>query len=393
MSIVLVMNSGSSSLKYQLIDVASESPLAGGLIERIGEPVGQVSHRDGDLQIARELSIPNHDVACATMLALFAESDRVLDGLSAVGHRVVQGGSSYSTPVRITAEVETEIARLAPLAPLHNPANLAGIRAAREAFPALAHVAVFDTAFHQTMPASAYTYAIDRETAARYGIRRYGFHGTSHHYVSREAAKFLGQPLAETNLIVLHLGNGASACAVRNGSSIDTSMGLTPLAGLVMGTRSGDIDPGVLLHLSRSAGLSIDDIDVLLNAESGLKGLTGMGDMRDVEAAAAAGDSNATLALEVYVHRLRGYLGNYAVQLGRIDAIVFTGGVGENAAPIREAICADLDLLGIQVDAERNTASSRTARDIATNDSQVRVLVIPTNEELEIARQTLEIAR
>jgi len=277
------------------------------------------------------------------------------------------------------------------LAPLHNPANLAGIVAAERAFPDVPHVAVFDTAFHQTMPPAAYTYAIDRELAEKHRIRRYGFHGTSHRFVSRAAAEFLGRPVEELRMIVLHLGNGASACAVSGGRSVDTSMGMTPLEGLVMGTRSGDLDPAVLLHLQRRAGLDVDEVDDLLNKRSGILGLGGHGDMRDLESAAESGDADAELTLEVYAHRIRAYVGAYAAQLGRVDAIVFTAGVGENSALVRARSLAGLEGFGVEVDPARNGERVGGARRISTDASRTAVLVIPTNEELEIARQTLEV--
>lgn len=391
MSQILVINSGSSSMKYQLVQTETAEVLASGLFERIGEPNAHTLHRVSDRSFRTTEPIADHHAAFARILAAFASHGPALDGLDAVGHRVVQGGAKFWQPTRITEQVEAGIEELSTLAPLHNPANLIGIRAAREAFPSVPHVAVFDTAFHHSMPEAAYTYALDREVAQRHGIRRYGFHGTSHQFVSRQAAQALGTPIEQCNLIVLHLGNGASACAVKAGRSVDTSMGMTPLEGLVMGTRSGDLDPAVPLMLQRIAGMSVDEVDALLNRQSGLKGLSGHGDMRDVLQAAASGDHAAQLAVDVTVHRARGYLGNYAVQLGRIDAVVFTAGVGEHAAEIRARICADLDLLGIRIDAERNAAAHVGVQDISAADSVVRVLVVPTNEELEIARQTAEL--
>ncbi len=385
MTAVLVINSGSSSMKYRLIDARSGDALAVGLMERIGESGGHSEHRIGEQRFESAEQLPDHQAAFTRLLAAFAEHGPRLDDLAAVGHRVVQGGARYRAPALITDAVEADIAAFATLAPLHNPANLVGIHAARFAFPSVPHVAVFDTAFHQTMPEAAYTYAIDAETAKQYGIRRYGFHGTSHQFVAREAAQALGLEAAEANLIIFHLGNGASVCAVRAGRSVDTSMGMTPLEGLVMGTRSGDLDPAILLHLQRVAGFDADALDTLLNQESGLKGLSGHRDMRDV---IAADTDAARLALKVYVHRARGYLGNYALQLGRVDAVVFTAGVGEHSPEIRAAICANLEQFGIALDPAANEASSRVLRDISTTNSPVRVLVVPTNEELEIARQT-----
>jgi acetate kinase len=305
---------------------------------------------------------------------------------------VVHGGDLFVAPTLITDEVEADVEALSVLAPLHNPGALQGIRAARSAFPQLPHVAVFDTAFHQTLPPAAYTYAIDREVARQHGIRRYGFHGTSHQYVSQTAAAFLGRDLADLKQIVFHLGNGASAAAIAGGRSVETSMGLTPLEGLVMGTRSGDVDPAALLHLARTAGMTIDDLDDLLNRRSGMLGLTGMQDMRDVKARRDAGDPDALLAFDVYVHRLRAYVGAYIAQLGGVDVISFTAGVGENAPLVRAGALATLGFMGVEIDDARNNAASRETRVISTDDSRVTVLVVPTNEELAIARQAREFA-
>lgn len=400
MSIVLVVNSGSSSLKYQLIDVERSQTLASGLVERIGAEGGHARHRhegaenDGlESNWDAAVEVADHEAAFAVMLEAFAAHGPSLESHPpiAVGHRVVQGGARFFEPTVITPLVKINIDELSSLAPLHNPANLEGIEAAQRAFPDVPHVAVFDTAFHQTMPPAAYTYAIDRELAAKHRIRRYGFHGTSHRFVSRAAAEFLDRSIDELRMIVLHLGNGASACAVAEGRSIETSMGMTPLEGLVMGTRSGDIDPAVLLHLERRAGLDTDGVDRLLNSQSGILGLGGHGDMRDLVAARDEGDAAATLALDVYAHRIRSYVGAYAAQLGRVDAIVFTAGVGENASVVRELSLAGLEGFGVEIDADRNEQRGGEARRISTDASKTAVLVVPTNEELEIARQTLEL--
>lgn len=297
------------------------------------------------------------------------------------------GGSEFTEPTLIDAHVIERVRDLSALAPLHNPGNLQAIVAAREAIPNAPHVAVFDTAFHQSMPEHAYTYAIDREIAARHGVRRFGFHGISHQVVSRRAAELLGRPVHELKQVVLHLGNGASACAVDRGASVATSMGLTPLEGLVMGTRGGDLDPGVMLHLLR-AGVTPDELDEMLNKGSGLRGLTGSNDMRDVRAAADAGDTDARLALDVVVHRIRHYIGAYLAALGGADAIVFTAGVGENNPALRSEACAGLEWLGVEIDPELNEARDRAARRISTDASRIAVLVVPTDEEAEIARQT-----
>ncbi|GHD41562.1 acetate kinase [Mycetocola manganoxydans] len=405
MSAVLVVNSGSSSFKYQLIDMATEQMLATGLVERIGEGTGHAVHTipwdavpsvdrsDAPLTTARDLPIPDHTAGFRVMLDAFAANGPSLERhpLIAVGHRVVHGGKRFFGPTLVNDLVKINIEELSELAPLHNPANLQGIEAAQNAFPDVPHVAVFDTAFHSTLAPDAYSYAIDSALAAKHRLRKYGFHGTSHKFVSEEAAAFLGRPLADLNQIVLHLGNGASASAIAGGRSVETSMGLTPLEGLVMGTRSGDIDPAVLIHLHRRTGMSFDDIDELLNRKSGLLGLAGAGDMRDVLKRAATGDERASIAFDVYVHRLKGYVGNYMAQLGRVDVIAFTAGVGENAAAVRAGALAGLEGFGIRLSAERNEESSRDPRRISADDSDVEVLVIPTNEELEIARQTMSV--
>ncbi|HTN55865.1 MAG TPA: acetate kinase [Microbacterium sp.] len=402
--VVLVINSGSSSLKYSLIDPVRELELANGLIERIGQSAGVVTHTARvvvepgqpaptmlDAKHSDERPIADHDEAFAVMLAQFAEHGPSLEENPpiAVGHRVVHGGARFFEPTLITALVEINIEDLIVLAPLHNPANLAGIRAARSAFADVPHVAVFDTAFHQTLPPAAYTYAIDAEVAHEHRIRRYGFHGTSHKYVSETAAAFLGRDIRELRQIVLHLGNGASMTAVDGGRSVETSMGFTPLEGLVMGTRSGDIDPAVQFHLARRAGMDADELDTLLNKRSGLLGLAGRSDMRDILAGRAAGEKAATVAYDVYIHRLRAYLGAYAAQLGGVDVISFTAGVGENAAQVRADALATLGFLGVEVDPQRNTSRDHGIRRISTDGSRIEVLVVPTDEELEIARQTL----
>lgn len=377
MNRVLVINSGSSSLKYQLIEFPSERTLASGLVERIGE----------------ERGVADYAAAFAVMIREFeAQGIDAGDGLVAIGHRVVHGGEKFVQPTLVTGEVEAQIEELFGLAPLHNPANLQGIRAAAQAFPRVPQVAVFDTAFHSTLPAAARTYAIDSKLAAKYGIRRFGFHGISFEYVTREAAKALGKPLEDTRLVILHLGNGASACAVSGGRSVETSMGLTPLEGLMMGTRGGDIDPGVLIYLQREAGMDADALDRLLNHESGLLGLGGHNDIRDVLAAADAGDKQAALAIEVYCHRIRGYIGSYLAQLGGADAIVFTAGVGEHNALVRKLSLSGLAELGILLDDKANAAAIGGTAEISTPESSIAVLVIPTDEELEIARQSIDLA-
>jgi acetate kinase len=393
MSAILVVNSGSSSFKYQLIEMQTEEVLASGLVERIGEATGHSKHSAPSGSSELDVPIKDHSQGFQVMLDAFETNGPSLveHPPVAVGHRVVHGGKRFFEATVVTELVKINIQDLAELAPLHNPANLQGIEAAQTAFPDVPHVAVFDTAFHSTLSPAAYSYAIDKELAERHRVRRYGFHGTSHKFVSEAAAEFLGRPLEDTKTIVLHLGNGASACAVSDGRSVETSMGMTPLEGLVMGTRSGDIDPAVLFHLNRKTGMSFDELDTLLNRRSGILGLSGTGDMRDLISAVRSGDSDAQAALDVYLHRLKHYVGAYAAQLGRVDAIVFTAGVGENTPIIRAGALEGLELLGIEIDAARNESSERGPRLISTDTSRVAVLVIPTNEELEIARQTLAV--
>ncbi|QMU72490.1 acetate/propionate family kinase [Streptacidiphilus sp. P02-A3a] len=373
---VLVLNSGSSSVKYQLIDMADGSRPAAGMVERIGEP-----------------PFPDHTTALNAVADELAAAGLGFDSprLAAIGHRVVHGGTRFTAPTVITDEVLETIRGLVPLAPLHNPANITGIEITRKLRPDLPQVAVFDTAFHSTLPEYAARYAIDWETAERYSIRRYGFHGTSHQYVSRRTAELLRKSPESVNVIVLHLGNGASASAVAGGVCVDTSMGLTPLEGLVMGTRSGDLDPAIPAHLHRVGGLSVDEIDDLLNRRSGMLGLCGDNDMREVTRRVAAGDTRAALAFDVYTHRLRKYVGGYAAVLGRVDAVVFTAGVGENSAEVRAAATAGLEGFGIELDPALNAVRSAEPRIVSTADSRVAVAVVPTDEELEIARQTFAV--
>ncbi|MFG3503995.1 acetate kinase [Streptomyces sp. NPDC047821] len=389
---VLVLNSGSSSVKYQLLDMRDGARLAIGLVERIGEETSRLVHTPVASGERRERTAPigDHEAALKAVAEELAADGLGLDSpeLAAIGHRVVHGGLKFSAPTVITDEVLAEIERLVPVAPLHNPANITGIRTARALRPDLPQVAVFDTAFHTTMPEYAARYAIDTETADAHRIRRYGFHGTSHAYVSRRVAGLLGKDPAEVNVIVLHLGNGASASAVAGGRCVDTSMGLTPLEGLVMGTRSGDVDPAVVFHLKRVAGMSTDEIDVLLNKKSGLVGLCGDNDMREIRRRIDEGDERAQLAFDIYIHRLKKYIGAYYAVLGRVDAVAFTAGVGENAAPVREAAIAGLEELGLAVDTGLNAIRSAEPRLISPQYARVAVAVVPTDEELEIAQQS-----
>jgi len=370
---VLVVNAGSSSLKYQLVVPETGEVQAKGLVERIGEAGSRVAdHHQAMQAMAAELRAAGIDLASA--------------GLRAVGHRVVHGGPDFSDPVILDDAAVDEIRDLIPLAPLHNPGAVEGIEAARAQFD-IPHVAVFDTAFFATLPAAAATYAIPRELAITHRIRRYGFHGTSHRFVSQAAAELVGRDLGETNQIVLHLGNGCSASAVQGGMAVEASMGLTPLQGLVMGTRSGDVDPGLHTFLHNELGMSVGDIDAMLNKQSGLKGLAGVNDFRELEQRRASGDEDAQLAFEVYVHRLKHYVGAYLAILGRLDVLTFTAGVGENNPALRTAVTDGLDGLGIAVDPVLNNAPSRSARVVSPTGSPTRVAVIPTNEELAIARE------
>ncbi|HEY9524996.1 MAG TPA: acetate kinase [Thermopolyspora sp.] len=395
---VLVLNIGSSSIKYELLRMGGSRRLAVGLVERIGEQEeGSLTHRPADRPTyERRGSYPDHHAGMKAVLAAFASAGPDLDHirLDAVGHRVVHGGDRFGGPVLLDDDSINAIEDLAVLAPLHNPANVTGIRVARRLFPGVPQVAVFDTAFHRTLPPAAHTYAVPREWTRDHGVRRYGFHGTSYAYVSRRAAALLGRDLTELNLIVLHLGNGASAAAIEGGRSVDTSMGMTPLEGLVMGTRSGDIDPALPAFLERTAGLGPAEVETALTTRSGMLALAGSSDMREVHAKADAGDDAAGLALRVYWHRIRKYVGAYYALLGRVDAIVFTAGVGEHDARTRAASLAGLHRLGIAVDAARNEATDGPReRPISPPGAEVTVLVIPTDEELEIAVQALEAAQ
>ena len=404
---VLVLNVGSSSIKYQLLELGSENAVSGGLgagggrgerlatglVERIGDGgAGTLSHRQpGAAPYEVTGTFADHAQALSSVLAAFRDvgPDLAAIRLTAVGHRVVHGGTEFTSATVLDDAVLGRIRDLIPLAPLHNPANITGIEVARRAFPEVPQVAVFDTAFHQTLPEAAHTYAVPREWRERFAVRRYGFHGTSHQYVSRRAAAMLGRAGSQTNVIVLHLGNGASVSAVEGGVSVETSMGLTPLEGLVMGTRSGDLDPAIPAYLQRVAGLDAGEVDGALNRESGLLGLAGSNDLRDVKKKAADGDPAARLAIDVYCHRIRKYVGAYYAVLGRVDAVVFTAGVGENDAQTRALSLAGLSRLGIAVDGRRNEAQGGGERFISPDGAEVAILVIPTDEELEIAQQAL----
>ncbi len=394
---ILVLNAGSSSVKYQLFNMENNAVIASGLIEQIGEneSTAKIKYFDSDIEkvVERKSAIKNHEVALKIMTALLIESGVITDlnDLDGIGHRVVQGGASFSEPVIVTDYVTAEIERLIPLAPLHNPGHLAGIKVSLEQSPNVPQVVVFDTAFHSSIPKHAYLYAIPYKFYEDLKIRRYGFHGTSHRFIVKEAAKYLNKDINSLNAITLHLGNGASMSAVKNGKSIDTSMGLTPLEGLIMGTRSGDIDPAVLFYLARKLGYTIDDLDKLVNKESGLKGICGNNDMREVNRLAEEGDTQAQLALDMFNYRIKKYIGAYSAVLGHVDCIIFTGGIGENDSNVRLNSCSDLTNLGIHIDPLINNQRSRGIATISKNESPVKVLVVPTNEELEIAIQTKEV--
>ena len=394
---VLVVNCGSSSLKYDYCDTADPSNDARGIVERIGEAESGHRHtsRKGSLDAA--IGAVDHAGALEAALAALTHPEHgtlaALSELTAVGHRVVHGGERFHEPTVINDEVLAEIRGNARFAPLHNPVNLLGVEAARRRLPAIPQVAVFDTAFHQTIPEHAYLYALPYEMYERERIRRYGFHGTSHHYVCLQAAKFLRRPLAELKLVTCHLGNGCSVCAVSNGCSIDTSMGMTPLEGLVMGTRCGDVDPAVVLHLIKGQGGSPDAVDRVLNRESGLLGISGISnDMREIKLAAEQGDRRAQLAIAIFCYRIRKYIGAYAAVLGGLDALVFTAGIGENDPTERASICRGFDFLGMRLDAAGNETPSLNAdgvADVSSGDSRVRILVIRTDEQRMIALQTI----
>ena len=388
---VLVLNSGSSSLKYQLVEPESGRSIFSGIVERIGEETSTAKLKLQDSPISREGRVDDHEAALRLAFELVEEGgESIADlGVVAVGHRVVHGGPTLYRPTVIDDATVAELEDLAPLAPLHNPPAVLGIRVARKVLPDLPHVAVFDTAFFHDLPAAASTYAIDREIAQKWRIRRYGFHGTSHQFVSGQAAEFLGAPVESLNQIVLHLGNGASASAIAGGRPVDTSMGLTPMEGLVMGTRAGDIDPGIISYLTRTADMGIDEIETMLNRRSGMLGLSGDGDMRAVQTRIAAGDEVARVAYEVYIHRLRKYVGAYLALLGHCDVISFTAGVGENDANVRRDALTGLARLGIEIDEHLNDSPARGARRISADKSPTTVLVIPTDEELAIARATM----
>ncbi|QEF98758.1 Acetate kinase [Stieleria maiorica] len=400
MTQVLVLNCGSSSIKYELFEMDEGRALASGLVERIGEAKSCLKQTSAECTSnppshVAEVAVPHHRQGIDMIRRVLSENASFDGGrhLVGIGHRVVHGGETFSRPTLIDDHVLAAIKGLIPLAPLHNPANLVGMEVARAAFPDVPQVAVFDTAYHQTLPRYAYHYAVPQDWYDSYHVRRYGFHGTSHQYVAKQLARHLGRPAGELNTIVLHLGNGCSASAIRGGVSVDTSMGLTPLEGLMMGTRCGDLDPAILIHMGKEAGMSLAALDAALNKQSGLKGLCGVNDMREVLAMEADGDGAANLAVEIFVYRIKKYIGAYHAVLGRLDAIAFTAGIGQHSPEIRARSCSDLESMGIAIDPALNTAAEPPICEIQTADSRVKVLVVSTDEELEIAQQTLACVR
>jgi len=392
---ILVINSGSSSIKYKFYEMPERQVLASGVCEKIGEPSGRITHQVDSQKKVIDQVFSDHAAALEKILALLTGDGGVLAEVSeieGVGHRLVHGGESFSAPVLINDEVVKAVRANIPLAPLHNPPNLLGVEVSRKLLPGVPQVGVFDTAFHQTMEPHAYLYALPYRLYRDTHVRRYGFHGTSHAYVARRAAEMLGQPVSAANIITCHLGNGASITAVQGGKSIDTSMGFTPLEGLVMGTRPGDFDPAIIFYLLDHSKMELDEINRMLNKESGLLGLSGKtNDMREIEALAADGDKQARLALEVYCYRVRKYIGAMTAVLGHVDALVFTAGVGENSAAVRAKCVAGLDELGYTIDAEKNASTHGIETDVSHPSSRARILIVPTDEEVEIAGQAYEI--
>ncbi|SHH01824.1 acetate kinase [Thermosyntropha lipolytica DSM 11003] len=395
---VLVVNAGSSSIKYQVFDMTTETVLAKGLVDRVGIPGTTLEHKPaGKDEVVIKKDLPDHTEGMRLVLEVLTNEEygviKSMDEIGAVGHRVVHGGESFAQSVIIDDHVKKVIRDCFDIAPLHNPPNLMGIEACQALMPNVPHVAVFDTAFHQTMEPANYLYALPYEVYEKYHVRRYGFHGTSHYYVSHRAADMLGKPYEECKIITLHLGNGASMAAIKNGKVVDTTMGFTPLEGLVMGTRSGDIDPAIVFYLMEKLGMDTKEANNYFNKKCGMLGLSGVSnDLRDILEAAKSGNYRAQIALEVYYNRVKGYIGNYIAKLNGCDCLVFTAGVGENGWDIRENICKDLDYLGIKIDPEKNKVRGKEV-DVAAEDSKVRIFVIPTNEELVIARDTYRLAQ
>jgi acetate kinase len=395
---ILVVNCGSSSIKYRVYDAESLEDVAGGIVERVGSKPAVLKHSVGSYSVTIDIEASDHKQGLSKVLEWLCSGDvkavESLDEIAAIGHRVVHGGDAFVDSTIIDDRVLETIKDWAELAPLHNPPNIAGIEAAKSLLPEIPQVAVFDTSFHQTMPERAYIYPIPYELYKKHRIRRYGFHGTSHGYVARKAAEILGKPFEKLKIVTCHLGNGCSVTAVRNGRSIDTSMGFTPLEGLVMGTRSGDIDPSIIFYMMSREKLQSEEVEDMLNRKSGLLGISGISnDIRDIEKEEMNGNRRARLALEIFTYRVRKYIGAYAAAMGGLDSVVFTGGIGENDPKIRSMICEDLGFLGIELDENLNVKASREARIISSGGSPVKVLVIPTDEERVIAIETLNLVR
>lgn len=395
--IILVINSGSSSLKFQLLEMNTEQVMAKGQVEKIGDDDAIFTMKIGDAKETKTMPIPNHEIAVDLTLKNLLENPNSgissLDDINAIGHRVVQGGDSFSKAAIIDETVRKQIEDYGAMAPLHNPAHLKGIDACSKAMPGTPQVAVFDTAFHQTMPPMAYTYGLPHEYAEKYKIRRYGAHGTSHKFISQKAASFLQRPINELKIVTCHLGNGASIAAIKNGQVVDTSMGFTPHEGLLMGTRCGDIDATAVLYLMKRENLSAEEMDVVLNKKSGLLGVSGVSnDFRNLDEAIAAGNQDAILARDIFIYRVKKYIGSYIAAMNGIDALIFTAGIGENGPDIREDICKDMDYLGIKIDPKKNICRGQM-QDVSAEDSPVHILVVPTNEELAIAEETVDAVR
>ncbi len=392
---ILVVNCGSSSIKYQLIDMENESVMAKGYLEKIGLPDSFLTHKVNDEKYRIEELVNNHEEGIQLVLKQLTHPEygviKSLEEIGAVGHRVVHGGEKFSSSVLINDDVIEAMRECIPLAPLHNPAGITGIEACKKVLPNVPMVAVFDTAFHQTLPPKAYLYAIPYEYYEKYGIRKYGFHGTSHRFVAKRVAEIMNKPEEDLKIITCHLGQGGSLAAVDGGKSVDTSMGLTPLAGIPMGSRSGDIDPSIVTFLMKNENLTPDEMDTILNKKSGKLGISGISfDDRDIEKAASEGNERAKLAIDTFVYQVIGYIGRFASQMNGVDVITFAGGVGENGIEVREEICESLSYLGVKIDKEKNNCRGKEV-EISTPDSKVKVFVIPTNEELMIARDTAEI--
>jgi acetate kinase len=398
---ILVINAGSSSIKYQLLDMTDESIMASGIVERIGDTKGILSHKkfcgSNEEKTIIERQITDHKAGMHLLIDMITSQEtgviKSKKEIDAIGHRVVQGGESFSSATLINESVKKATERNTPLAPLHNPANLTGINVAEELFPGTPNVAVFDTEFHQTMPPKAYLYAIPYDYYTDLKIRRYGFHGTSHKYVAKNVAQAMGKNPEDVNVITVHLGNGGSISAVKGGKCIDTSMGMTPLAGIMMGSRCGDLDPAIAVYIAEAKNISVKDVDNILNKESGLKGICGMNDMRDIHESAANGNERAKLAVDMFTYRVKKYIGAYFAALGSVDAIAFTAGIGENDDIVRKEVCKDMEPLGLEIDIQANKGRISQNKKISKENSKVQIWVIPTNEELQIAQDTIDVIK